>query len=415
MKNIRNLFTFFACIFILCWQCRLVKGQIIDHLSNIPEISSIQEHVLIQGNTHPGLWLSGGVAFIPGRYPRDFHFFFVETDREGGDSMQKKYHFTAAVPPKGDKGFSNWRDSWEEAPFPLALQDRENEEGYRFVPSFNWKYHEESGKVIGFGHLLRHKGESLSNHLEYLSITYSVYDPVMQAFMRWDSFNIEIEGKQAPCAAYGQRVDLPNGDILMPFSTIKKLEGWNSIRWCGSARCRFDGEKIIVVEIGNLVTHPVPRGFVEPSMAEYNGTFYMTLRAQDGHSYVATSKNGLAWGKTVPWSWDNGEAIAMEQTMTKFISRPDGLFLVYTRVTNDNNNVFRNRAPLFIAKIDTENLCLMQKTESIVLGNNGFPLGNFSVSSVKPDETWIISQEWDRNGQVIDCNNLLGRILWGKN
>jgi hypothetical protein len=415
MKVIKSLFIFLTCIFVLGWQSHSVKGQVINHPTNISGISSLQEHILIRGDTHFGLWLSGGIAFIPGKVPKDFHFFFVETDRKGGDSMQKHHHFAAKDFPKGDKVLSDWRDSWKEVAYPDALQERKDKEGYRFVPSFNWKYHKQSGKVIGFGHLLRHKGQALSNHLEHLAITYSVYDPNTQVFSQWNSFNIEIDGKEVPCVAYGQRVDLPNGDILIPFSTIKKLEGWNSIRWCGSARCRFDGEKITVVETGNLVTHPVPRGFVEPSMAEYNGTFYMTLRAQDGHSHVTTSRDGLTWEKPVPWKWDNGEAIAMEQTMTKFISRDDGLYLVYTRITTNNNNVFRNRAPLFVARIDSENRCLVRKTESVVLGNKGFPLGNFWVYPVKPNETWIISQEWDRNGRDIDCNNLLGRIIWKTN
>lgn len=212
--------------------------------------------------------------------------------------------------------------------------------------------------------------------------------------------------------AYGQRVDLPNGDILLPFSTVKQLEGWNSIRWCGSARCRFDGKAVKVIEIGNLVTHAKPRGFGEPSMAEHNGMFYMTLRAQDGHSHVTTSKDGLTWEKTHPWRWDNGDPIPMDQTMTKFVSRAEGLFLVYTRITKNNTAVFRHRAPVFIAEIDPNAACLIRKSESTLLENNGFPLGNFNVHDVSPRETWVTAPEWDRSGKDISCDNRLVRIIW---
>lgn len=382
------------------------------HTSNISSISSIQEHVLVSGKSHSGLWLGPDMIFTPGNVTKDFHLFFTVTDRKGGDSMQEHYHFTAPRLSLNFDSLSKWKKQWKKSQYPKALHSRKNDSGYRFVPSFNWKFHQQSKKSIGFGHLLRHKGKHLSKHLTHLAITYSIYNPASGAFAPWKSFRIKIDGKKRPCVAYGQRVDLPNGDILLPFSTIKELKGWNSIRWCGSARCRFDGGKINVVDVSNLVTNSVPRGFVEPSMAEYNGVYYMTLRAQDGHAYYTTSKDGLTWEDPMPWSWDNGDTIPMDQTMTKFISRPDGLFLVYTRITENNKEVFRHRAPLFIAKIDIDNKCLVKETESTVLANNGFPLGNFNIHAISPKEIWITSQEWDRTGKNVDCDNLLGRIIW---
>jgi len=382
------------------------------HKSNIPLVAAIQEHVLVSGESHSGLWLGPGVIFKPGEEPRDFHFFFSSTDQKGGDSIRQSFHFTASRLPRSAGDFSQWKKQWETAPYPKACLPRTNKAGYRFVPTFNWKFHRRSGKCLGIGHLLRHRENRLSNHLEHLAITYSVYDPTHGTFTPWESFLIEVGGKKMPCVAYGQRVELPNGDILLPFSAIKELKGRNSIRWCGAARCRFDGKKIQVVEVSNLFTHPVPRGFVEPSIAEHNGQYYMTLRAQDGHSYVTSSANGMNWGKPKPWCWENGDQIAMDQTMTKFISHSDGLFLVYTRITDENTNVFRHRAPLFIAQIDTKGVCLIRKTESTVFSNNGFSVGNFGVLEVSPRETWVTAAEWDRTGREIACNNLLGRIIW---
>lgn len=382
------------------------------HTSNIGSIKAIQEHVLVAGESHEDLWLGPGLLFMPGRQPKDFHLFFSVSDRKGGDSVQRHIHFIASAPPDDPETFSAWHSTWNRTDYPEALRERTDAQGFRFVPTFNWKFHPASGNAIAFGHVLRHLGKKLSDHLEHCAISYSVHDFADGSFTPWKSFRITIDGQERPCVAYGQRVDLPNGDILLPFSTIKKLEGWNSIRSCGSVRCRFDGKALKVIETGNLVTHPTPRGFVEPSMAEHNGVFYMTLRAQDGYSHVTTSKDGLTWEKPHPWRWDNGDPIPMDQTMTKFVVRTDGVFLVYTRITKDNKGVFRHRAPVFIAQIDPDAVCLVRETESTLLADNGFPLGNFAVHEVSPSETWVTAPEWDRSGKDVVCDNRLARILW---
>ena len=146
----------------------------------------------------------------------------------------------------------------------------------------------------------------------------------------------------------------------------------------------------------------------------YNNKYLMSLRAEDGHGYVTVSDDAMTWNEPVPWSWDNGTAIKMNQTMTKFITHSQGLYLVYTRILPDIDNVFRNRAPLFIARIDNGNVCLIKESEQIIFPNNGFPLGNFNVHTVSPLESWVTVPEWDRTGRDIPCNNLLGRIVWSK-
>jgi hypothetical protein len=44
--------------------------------------------------------------------------------------------------------------------------------------------------------------------------------------------------------------------------------------------------------------------------------------------------------------------------------------------------------------------------------NNGFPLGNFNVHEVSPQETWVTAPEWDRTGKTVPCDNRLARIVW---
>jgi len=71
--------------------------------------------------------------------------------------------------------------------------------------------------------------------------------------------------------------------------------------------------------------------------------------------------------------------IPMHTTMTKLLSHSDGLLLVYTRIREDNRDVFRSRAPLRCADVDPGTLSLRRSTERILIPNNGLPVGNFWV------------------------------------
>ena len=62
--------------------------------------------------------------------------------------------------------------------------------------------------------------------------------------------------------------------------------------------------------------------------------------------------------------------------------------------TQDNSNVVRHRAPLFIAQVDTEKLCVIRDTERILVPNRGARLGNFGVTKISDAESWVIVAEW---------------------
>ena len=382
--------------------------------TNSPLISEIQTHILVPGESHSGLWLGPGLFCLPSERPRNFHIFFSESDRKGGDSIQKKRYFTADSFPEKTERIADWWKQWEAHPWPEALLGKRDDDGYEWVPTFNWKYHKKSGKWLGIGHLLRHKDKHLDNHVEHLAITWSVYDAASKAFTPWKSFRIKIDNVEKPCVAYGQRVDLENGDILLPFSAVREFTGRNSLRWSGAAYCTFNGNMLKPEKVSELFTNPVPRGFAEPSMTSYNGKFYMTLRAEDGFSHVTASNDGMDWRDPQPWSWDDGTPIAMNQTMTKFLTHSDSLYLVYTRITGDNHNVFRNRAPLFIARVDAKKICLVRASERVIFPNKGMPIGNFNIRDVSPLESWVTVAEWDRSGRDIPCNILLARIIWNR-
>jgi hypothetical protein len=146
----------------------------------------------------------------------------------------------------------------------------------------------------------------------------------------------------------------------------------------------------------------------------------MTMRAEDGHGYVSTSLDGLNWLEKKPWSWDDGERLIMSTTQQRWLTHSDGLFLVYTRKTQRNRNVMRWRAPLLLARVDPEELCLIRSTEKVVLPLIGdginqaqhvARMGNFHVVNASTSESWVtVGETLPNDGWKGDT--LLARICW---
>ena len=187
-------------------------------------------------------------------------------------------------------------------------------------------------------------------------------------------------------------------------------------------RCTFNGETLKIAEVGPPLTLNVGRGLLEPSLVEFGGTFYLTIRAEDGSGYVAVSADGLNYSEKKKWSWDNGDPIGMSTTQQHWLAHSDGLFLVYTRKDESNEKVIRWRSPLWVAQVDPKKLCLIRKTERVALplvgdgvkDPDGVALmGNFHVTNASPTESWVTVGEWmPKRGAKGDL--LLGRITWSK-
>lgn len=143
----------------------------------------------------------------------------------------------------------------------------------------------------------------------------------------------------------------------------------------------------------------------------------MTMRA-DNRGSVARSKDGLHFEEAVSWTWDDGSILPNYNTQQHWVTHRDGLFLVYTRIAENNDHVFRHRAPLFIAQVDPDRLCLIKETERILVPERGARLGNFGVVDVNDLETWVTVCEWM---QPVGCeqygsdNSLFAaRIRWNQ-
>ncbi len=216
-----------------------------------------------------------------------------------------------------------------------------------------------------------------------------------------------------------QRVTLSDGDVLMAFSFGPQGRAYRS---AAVARCAFDGQRLVVRTVGNEMTNTAGRGFLEPSLTELDGRFYLTLRAEDNRGYVSSSDDGRQWETPRPWCWDDGEPLTMSTTQQHWLPHSDALFLVYTRRAEENRAVFRWRAPLYLAEVDRATLRLKRDTERVVLPMIGdginrpqevARMGNFHTVAATPDESWVTV------GETLPANQwrgdtLLARIRWSR-
>jgi hypothetical protein len=223
-------------------------------------------------------------------------------------------------------------------------------------------------------------------------------------------------GTQIYSNGCGQRVMLPDGDVMMSFTF--GVEG-KPRSVCG-VLCSFDGSDLIIKKTGPALTNPKGRGLLEPSLTRFRERFYLTLRAEDNRGYVAVSDDGLNYAPQQPWTWDDGEPLTMSTTQQHWLTHSEELFLVYTRKDATNDKVMRWRAPLWVAQVDTKMLRLIRSTERVVLpligdGVNDAEhvpmMGNFGVNNAAPGESWVTDGSWcpkDMSRGELQ----LARVMW---
>jgi hypothetical protein len=289
-----------------------------------------------------------------------------------------------------------------------TLARRKSEAGLvSVICDFTPNWHAASGKLLGTGHVASYEGDHLAKNYERFT-AYSVYNPDERSWVPWKTVDMPNDGLfYSSGAGCTQRVDLPNGDILQPIYTRTK----DTTQFTTTVmRCRFDGETLSYVEHGNQMTVDVKRGMVEPSLAQFGRRFFLTIR-NDVAGYITSSDDGLYFDKPKKWTFDDGQELGSYNTQQHWVTHSKGLFLVYTRRGAENDHVFRHRAPLFIAQVDPEKLHVIRKTECILVPERGARLGNFSVTNVNENETWVSVAEWmQRKGPdyIIPVDNELG-------
>ncbi len=207
-----------------------------------------------------------------------------------------------------------------------------------------------------------------------------------------------------------QRVDLPDGNVLLPVR-YKKNEKYVST----VIKCSYDGEELKYQKHGSLFTVNEGRGLYEPSLCKYGDTFYLTMRG-DKSAYVAKSSDGLNFKNFKEWTFSDGTVLGSYNTQQHWISNPHGLFLVYTRRGANNDHIFRHRAPLFLAQVDPENIVVLKETEKIVIPIplNGGDVGNFGITSINENESWVTAPVTPKDLKSKDRETIIivAKINW---
>jgi len=292
--------------------------------------------------------------------------------------------------------------TWSEPKARATLDRRRLPGGVESCPcDFAPAWHAKTGKLLATGHTANyHAGERggliLDNSFTR-DTAYSVYDAQGRKWSEWKTLALpDRERFFWAMAGSAQRVDLPNGEILLPLYCNERASigsnFWKSCFFATTARCAFDGCELRYLEHGDELSVPVPRGFCEPSLTQFGGRFFLALR-NDQKGYVARGRDGLHFEKPVPWTFDDGNELGSYNTQQHWVTHSDGLFLTYTRRGANNDHVFRHRAPLFMAQVDPDRLCVLRATERELVPNRGAQLGNFGTVNASKSESWVVTHE----------------------
>ena len=277
------------------------------------------------------------------------------------------------------------------------------------ISDFTPAWHSATGVLLGTGHTIPYLQDNIPPNPRPRSTSYSVYNQKSQSWSAWAKLEM-LDPRLAFNTGAGctQRVDLANGDILLPIyyalSETVKDAGLYVQLVSSVHRCTFDGTVLRCVEKGSDLTLGQGRGFGEPSLAEIHGRYFLTLR-NDDRAYVAVSRDGLNYGEPQPWKFDDGSDLGSYNTQQHWVTSCDNLYLVYTRRGANNDHVLRHRAPLFIAQVDQERNCLLRESEAILIPERGAALGNFGVARISDQESWVVASEWMQTTQPdpFDC------------
>lgn len=343
-------------------------------------------------------------ALIPGEHPRVIVTTQL-TDPIGSHGYSDMFSLESA-----DNG-----RTWSEPKLIESLKRKRMPGGYDFViGDVCPQWHAATRRVLATGKTFGFQGGTKEDRgLERVS--YAVYAPQTDTWSELRLLDLpktDHEGRPfiEPNSGCHQRVDLPNGEILLPIRYRKD----RATRYYTTmvARCRFDGEKLTYIEHGSEFMIPRERGLYEPSVTAFGKQFFLTMRA-DHSAFVTRGDDGIHFAPFVEWKFDDGQVLGSYNTQQHWLSHGGVLYLVYTRRGANNDHVMRNRAPLFIAEVDSGRLCVRKQTERILIPEENADIGaGFGVVEVSPRETWVITSELPTKGSRDYNRVLMARITW---
>ncbi len=288
-------------------------------------------------------------------------------------------------------------------------------------------WHARTGKllVIGAKTLYTASGDyaSLASMPRSYETSYATYDPAADRWSGWKELEMpDTDGKFFRAGSgCSQWLVEPDGTLLVPVQFQPK-QGGDYLATV--LHCSFDGETMKYLRHGTELAIAGGRGFAEPSLAHFQGKYYLTLR-NDAAAYVATSDDGLEFGQPRAWTFDDGSDLGSYNTQAHWLTHSEGLFLAYTRRGANNDHISRHRAPLFVAQVNPQSLQVIRRTEQVLLPERGVMLGNFGAAAITEHESWVMDSEFISrlvdpeagtrpHPRGADGTTWVGRVTWSK-
>ncbi len=329
-------------------------------------------------------WWQARTAQIPGEHP-----LWVTTMSETGKKVSHDFHDIYQTVSR-DEG-----KSWSEPTIIPSLKRAVQDDGFEVAIGDLWPtWQAKSGTVLTTGKSFNFEGGKREIFTRE-KVSYAVMNAESGEWgpMRFLSMPEKDHSGMpivAANAGNNQRVDLPDGDILLPVRYQRGAERRNYTSVV--VRCGFDGKTLTYKQHGSELNIPQDRGLYEPSLTEFQGRYYFTLRA-DHSAFVTKGTDGINFEPIREWKFDDGTPLGSYNTQQHWITAGDGLFLVYTRKGADNDHVFRHRAPLFIGQVHPETLRVIRATERILIPEDQATLGNSGVCRLNDRETLVTCGE----------------------
>jgi len=293
-------------------------------------------------------------------------------------------------------------ETWSDPKLMEAFKDT-HEDGLRVTRYATVYYSRVNRRWYGLGQACTYKGDSVpnadcSNGKPYSWPLFANLDPVTATYSEGRPLDFPLP--YAGCLPFGQQVEEPNGDILVPFyyEPLEKAKPSNDaflrLGRIVVARCRFEGDMLKIVQTGRPVAcDGLRRGVGEPSLVRFGQKVYMTVRSDEAGMWCE-SDDGLNYTAPRRWTWTDGVEIGNRNTQQHWMWTGDTVYLAYTRETPANGHVFRNRAPVFLAAFDPIAGGLVRETEIALVPELGARLGNFCCAPDGKGGSWLVTAEW---------------------
>lgn len=396
-----------ALVLIGCGLAGLFEGSLI---AEDAADFSVQLDVVKQELNPDYCWFHPRVAAVPGggKDGKPLVVLTIQKHLVADDHYSGLHYMTTA-----DLG-----KTWTGPKLPAELDWQKGENGETIaVCDVTPGWHEKTKKVIAIGTRLRYSqaGAQLQDKPRSYDFAYAVYDPKADTWSTWKTLDMPLgEGNRFSQVAPGcvQWLVKEDGSLLVPVYCQGPKGGPYFVT---VVHASFDGKTLKYLAQGDELRLEEVRGLCEPSLVRFQGKYYLTLR-NDNRGYLTVSEDGLKLAPIKAWAFDDGKELGSYNTQQHWVVHRDGLYLAYTRRGANNDHIPRNRAPLFMARVDVEKLHVLRKTEKELMPERGVMLGNFGAAAVTEDEWWVTDSEFITGGKAhprgANGSTFAARIKW---